>query len=431
LKNNLNSSITYSEDYYIQQYTTDGTDVNLVYESDNSDSKLNNYFSVILQNMIDPSTEDLNSNFNQIGRVGSYTGSGQSIHLSLPHINDKIMNALFDILKREQYLFYSNSLRGAYMTMTYFHYPDQFFYYVNVLFEFNTFGKVSIPRINVTPFNLNIYYDKTGKILLVLDIIRLVLSFFLALMALKNLKDNFDLKKGTQASVADYVLTVINPFFSLIFVSFILYLIVFIKKMSSLNQNLSTVFSIKKGVYDFKELNKNDYGNIAYDYEFVVMLDTLIIYLLFARICLVFSDFTRIKMFFSYMKISIINSFTFICIISLIFVSFAVFANNLFGDEKDNFRDFGASLMSVILITIGHFRLIDTEKNKVDYIWKNFFLTLYIFIVVYLFLSTFIGIFLDSFRIAILRDRSTYSSRLLNIYIERKDEKSEIEESKQ
>lgn len=380
--------------------------------------------------MIDASTEDKSTNFNLDGRIGSYTGSGQSIHLSLPHINDKIMTVLFEILKREPYLYYSNSLRGASMTMTYFHYPDQFFYYVHVLFEFNSFGKVSMPIINVTPFNLNIYYNKTGKALLVLDIIRLVLSFFLALMALKNLKDNFNSMKGTQASAAEYVLTVVNPFFSLIFTSFILYLVVFIKKFSSLNQNLDSIFTIEKGVYDFKELNKTDYGYIAYDYELVIMLDTLIIYLLFARICLVFSDFTRIKMFFSYLKISIINSFTFICIISLIFVSFAIFANNLFGDEKDNFRDFGASLMSVILITIGHFKLIDTD-NKVDYIWKNFFLTLYIFLVVYLFLSTFIGIYLDSFRIAILRDRSTYSSRLLNIYIEKKNENKEKEEIKQ
>lgn len=397
--------------YFIKSDSSDAIDQNHLSLGVPS-TLLNLYYSNVFRNMISPNEFDSNISFSAIGRLGEYTGRGNSVHISLPYVNGNVFKTLLALLQKDPNLFYSRSLRGSTMTMTYFQYPDRFFYYIKVLFEFTPYGKILYPTIEVIPFKPNIFFDDSGKTLMILDILRLLIIILIMFLSFRYFSERLKYKNSHHKSTNNVIIALFEPHFSLVIISFILYIIVFIKKFTSLNENLDNIFGSYSG-YTYKELQMKDYASTAYSFEVVLMLETLIIFFIISRLCLVFSNLSRFKVIFEYLKISVLNSVTFVGIFAMIIISFAIFANNLFGFENNYFRDFGSSLISLLLVTIGHFNLVLSDSNQINN-WKNFFLTIYVIVIVYLFLSTFIGIFLDSFRIAISREKSSYSSRLLN-----------------
>lgn len=371
------------------------------------------YFNLFIFNK----QKDLYDDFSMDGIFGSYKGSGLSLNIPITVINKAFFDDFMNILKDEPHLFYSGSLKSMIFSITIFNYNDNFFYYIRVMYEFGLFGMVYKPKIKITPFNPILY--KENNTLFTLDIIRIVLAIIISIMTFREFISTNELQKKQPKKLDNTVKKILNPFVFLPIIILILYIVAFAKKLSNLNNSIINVFS-----YNEDHHNPKDYYTNSYDYQQIIMIESFIILCLFLRICLSLTEFDRINLFFSYFKDVAIKSYMFIFLLVLLFISFAIFANNIYGYESDNFIDFGSTLISLILITIGHSPLIP-KPNDFNQIWKNLFLTLYILVVVYMFISMFIGVFLEAFRKNLLKEIPSYSERILE-----KERKKIFEEAK-
>lgn len=371
------------------------------------------YFNLFIFNK----QKDLYDHFSMDGVFGSYKGSGLSLNIPISVINQAFFDDFMNILKDEPHLFYSGSLKSMIFSITIFNYNDNFYYYIRVMYEFGLFGMVYKPKIKITPFNPILY--KENHTLFTLDIIRIVLAIIISIMTFREFISTNELQKKQPKKLDNTVKKILNPFVFLPIIILILYIVAFAKKLSNLNNSILSVFS-----YNEDHHNPRDYYANSYDYQQIIMIESFIILCLFLRICLSLTEFDRINLFFSYFKDVAIKSYMFIFLLVLLFISFAIFANNIYGYESDNFIDFGSTLISLILIAIGHSPLIP-KPNDYNQIWKNLFLTLYILVVVYMFISMFIGVFLEAFRKNLLKEIPSYSERILE-----KERKKIIEEAK-
>lgn len=159
----------------------------------------------------------------------------------------------------------------------------------------------------------------------------------------------------------------------------------------------------------FLTMGQEENYTIVKNYELVIVLETFIIFCLFFRVILMTMDFPRPNVFFLYLYRAFSNIAVYLLMIILILFSMAIFANNLWGEYYDSYRDLAASLCNTLLFTIGHYqKQIFTSQYT---IW-NIIFTLYFFVVViYFILASFVGIFLESYRMNSLEHGYCYDLR--------------------
>ena len=200
----------------------------------------------------------------------------------------------------------------------------------------------------------------------------------------------------------------------------LLYLICFIIKTIYCTQSAEESI-VTTGDDKFLVLKKNEFFTTVSNFELVIVIETLIIFCLFFRIIIFFFDYTRTNNFFMYIYRSLQNVGLFLLIVILIILSNAIFANNLWGDYYDGYRDLAGSLMNTLLFSIGHYQKKIFGSNYTG--WTILFTLQFFLIIIYFIFSTFVGIFLESYRLNALENGYAYDLRINNVQ-EKLDKKS-------
>lgn len=231
----------------------------------------------------------------------------------------------------------------------------------------------------------------------------------------------FDAKKKlheTDKNINSYILIFFQPKVITTSIIMILYVILFVSKLSHLNIDLNNVLIIDLA---------NKYGSaIYYDfypivqkYELVVILETVIIFSLFARMIFFIYDYPRVNTFFIFLFNSFKKIIVFFIILMMFIICNAIFANNLWGNNYEVYKDLPASITNILLFSIGHFQIQIYGQSFT--IWNIIFTLQFFFIFIFYCLTTFVGIFLESYRITSLEIGYSYDSRKGEEDLQKKD----------
>lgn len=394
------------------------TSLNKNYFDNNDANNFKYFYEQTLKTLPNPDIlNDLDlTSYKFTGRFGEYRDKAQTFVFSLNNSSKKVYEFLIkSLIKNNKNYYLTGGLRGFIMSFTIFHYHSKLYYHINIMYEFQPFLLISKPVVSVIPFKPDLYFGNYGRMILAFDIIRFLLSIILLFEFLNSCNNLFN--KLKEKSIIKILLIFINPKVLIGFIIFIMYLVSFIIKHSSLNKDPSIIFSnlnsniVKNTI---TELNI-DYYSTAYKYQICLMLESLIVFLLLVKSFYFFSIFNRISTFLNYLSQSIKNTMLFIMILFFILISLSIFANNLFGIGDENFRDIPSSIMSILFITIGHSKILTNSFiNDNEFIqWKCFFITIFVLFVIFIFLSSFVGLYYLSYRIIITRYNKSYDERLL------------------
>jgi hypothetical protein len=252
------------------------------------------------------------------------------------------------------------------------------------------------PVVTIVPFLANVYADDTGALILIFDILRLVFILLMFIFTFQSIVDAKRKLHDTEKNVTGYMKIFFQPKIITTIIIMLLYIILFATKALYLKMDSDEIWPQSSSNGFLRSVNKEFYSTVN-NFELAIVLETLIIFSLFARMILFFYDYTRIFGFFIYIYNSFKRVASFFMMLIFFLLSFAVFANNLWGQYFDAYRDIASSITNVLLFSIGHFQ---TQIYGYNYRWWNIIFTFLFFLIfIYFSLTTFVGIFLESYRI--------------------------------
>lgn len=404
-----------SKDTFLKKYYIRKANSNLnALDTNDPQSTFREYIQYILSTWSETKS---NQKFSYEGRLGDYSGYGNSIYISLPDINIEVYRFIIDkVLRNNKEIFMNGALRGFYQSFTILNYQSRRYYYISILYEFNHFNKISLPDIKVTQFKPEIFNGSPYESIMIMDIFRLVFSIILFISAIRTYYIQYKALKNR--SMSNLFLIGLNPKFILPLIIFILYIIVFSIKFSSLNTSPNDYLSQTSISKTFHTKSIQDNYFLVKYYLYVITLDSFILLLLISMTLVLQENILRFEIFFSYIFQSIKTYLLFIFMLIFIYISFAIYANVLFGYESNIFRDFEASLIAILLVSSGHskyFSSLINDNSSVSILeWKTFYITIFVFFLLFLFLSSFLGIYYLAYRIVSIREKPLYSERILN-----------------
>jgi hypothetical protein len=203
--------------------------------------------------------------------------------------------------------------------------------------------------------------------------------------------------KETNANIFTVILT--GKYISE-FCNAILYFVSYGIKKSFLIDDEMLYWKVDNESQPWRQLTITEFYWTFFMYFVDNIIESFIFFFCFWRFCMLFYTIHRVKSFAFFIYYSMTKIYSFLIIMIGIVIAFAVVSNNLFGSYGPNYVDFLACFSNVLMISIGHF---PTPDKRVERYWLSMFILLVLIIIVFFFLSTFAGMFLESFRIVSLR----------------------------
>jgi len=285
------------------------------------------------------------------------------------------------------------------------------------------------PQIRVSDYLPNIYSYKNGNILRILDIFRIILSFFILITGnlnfIKKYRKNNTLFEEEQVSLLTLIF---EKSFLVDILSFFFYFVCNIYKWTYLNYDLEKVVGLIELEIENRTIpfqSRFEFYNVLIAFEIEIILECLLIFFFLFKLTNFLVVLKRLNVFIKY----IIDSFFKVCqyfvIIMFLIISFSIFSNNLWGCYLDEYRNLSSSMIGTLLFSIGHF-----NKNAFSInwtIWNIIYILLFFMIFIYFIITSFVGIYMESYRVNSLKYGNSYDYRLLN---DSEDAKAEKEKNK-
>jgi hypothetical protein len=324
-----------------------------------------------------------------------------------------LLNTLFS----SENEFFDEGMRAMTIDFVIYNNINKYFFYINFVYEFTTTGGITAPIINIIPFLTNVYKTGFGKLILIFDIFRLFFSVFMFLITIRTFLAAKSQLHIADQNMATYVRIFLSPKMITDVAIMIVYLICFLNRVIYLQENPG-IINTNSEIGTF-ELVKKEYFNVVYTFQTVLILETMIVFLLFFRIITFFFEYLRTNIFFTYISRSVSNIIVYLFAVILILFCYSIFANNLWGQDFEYYRDFESSILNTLLFTIGHYHKdIFTNDN-----WVIFFTIQFFFIMIYFIFNTFVGIFLESYRLNAMENGFSFDLRILKSSNEKKSKK--------
>ena len=308
---------------------------------------------------------------------------------------------------------WSKSVRSIIASQTFYSTESKYFYYTYILYEITIYGNILPPVCYVINFLPNIYSDVNGSLFRLLDIIRIIFIILIFLLDLKEFSNGYKilkLKSKEQQGTTTLMDFLINSNLIVDFVILLLYFIVYIIKIAFLSTDLiSNTDLINSNEYYFQ--SGFEYFNIANNFEWELIIECLIIIACLFKFMNLVVLTRRITVFFNYILLAFKTIIAYFFIILFLIITFSFFSNNLWGPNLDEYRDVISSVTGTLLFSIGHF---NTSSYKFNFpIWNIIYIFLFFMIFIYFILNSFIGVYMESYRLTVLKFGNSYDFREL------------------
>ena len=250
--------------------------------------------------------------------------------------------------------FWDGGIISVVGTFAFYNVKMDTYFYVSMVYD-RPSNSLLPPLLTITPFIPNVWTRQNASPMVISDVIRIILLFivfFNAFQAFNVAKDNLHV---TERDIFNIISLALQPKMLSTFILIIIYLFVFGYKLTYLMVDPSTYFQLNSEL-EYLAFQQNEFYSIVNIFERVIILETIIIIVLLARIVFLFIDIKRIKPFFLYIRNSFSNVATYFIIMFMFLIFFSIFANNLWGENYIDYASFGSSIMNTLLFSLGHCR---------------------------------------------------------------------------
>lgn len=403
----------YPQKFYIEASSSGGNYV----QDYNS---LRNYYTSIMTSLSNVNTD---SSYSQLiyGKLAYYLGMGYDLMIDIDKVNTQVLETALDITYLDSKL-WDQGLRAVVVTFAFYHFTSDFYYYITIMYELSSDGSVLPTELSVNYFLTNLYSGTQGQRLRIMDVVRMLISLFLIFFILKDIiierKEIYKNNPNANLFHVIFRFKTISEFFVVI-----LYCFSFSIKNIYLHDTTYTYWSVSID-NGWLTTPRDEFFFTLYWFTNDNVIESVIFFIIIWRFFMTFFRLKRIRNLAFFYYHSFIKISTFMVILFAVFIAFSVLANNVFGSHIEEFQNLPSSITYVLLLTIGHFPG-NINKSGQNGCLCIFFFLLCIFII-YFFLSTFVGIYLESFRITSIRkgysfDKKSQDSQLLINYFKRKD----------
>jgi hypothetical protein len=280
----------------------------------------------------------------------------------------------------------------------FFHAQSGFYYYITILYEITPNNLVLVPIVTVDFFKTNIYEGDDGQVVKALDATRTSIGclqlIFLLLDIFLDKKEIYSKNQNANIFTVIFRAKIISEF-----ITTILFFVCYGLKRSLLTDQEMTYWQVNN-TEGWVQKNITEFYWTAFSYFVDNVLESVVFFFTFWRFCTIFYTMNRVKSFAFLLYYSFTKIYSYLIIMIGIVISFSIVSNNLFGSYGNNYSDFASCFSNVLMISIGHFSLPD---KRVEAYWVSVYILLVLIIIVFFFLSTYAGMFLESFRIVSLR----------------------------
>lgn len=322
-------------------------------------------------------------------------------------------NHILNVIKPETW---NLNVRSVIASQVFYSKHSNYFFYTYILYEAQAYGGVLPPKIAVMDFLPNIYEIKNGKILRVLDILRLIIVLLIMLTGAVYFWRQYE--KGSKLPEEERS-SLVSLFFKTSafsdFFVFVFYIICFVYKITNLSVSLeeSLIFAdLKVGAVPFYMQNNFEFFNLLMAFETQIILECLLVFGSLFKLMNLFVLFTRVKVFFAYLLNAFARVFSYFLLVLFLIISFSFFSNNLWGAHFEQYRDLAGSLTATLLLSIGHF---NTDAFSLNFtIWNVIYIFLFFMIFIYFITTSFVAIYMESFRLNSLKYGNAYDYRMLS-----------------
>jgi hypothetical protein len=367
-----------------------------------------NYFNYVFNSFY---TVNINSKYSYwtTGRIGSYLGYGYDMYINPRFVNLEIFKTGIDISYQDKYL-WDDGLRAVVATFTFLQKQSTMYFFVSITYECTAEGSVLPPNVFVDNFMLDIYGGTRGAKMHIMDIIRLIITILLFAFIIKDIIDD---KRKLSLNGENYSIFRIILATKVILecCSIFTYWGSLAIKLNYLNDKIGNTLYRAEDIstHQWVTIPRFEFFWTQYWYFTDNCIESAIFILVSWRFCMFFYTFSRIRSFGFFLVSAFMKISSFLLILIIVIFTFAVFSNNLFGNEFDNFRDFSTSLVNILMFSIGHFNISVLKFNQT--MWLIILMILILIILIFFFLSTFVGIYLESFRITSMRKGYSFDKK--------------------
>ena len=351
------------------------------------------------------------------GDYGTYKGTNcVDIFIPISLIND---DALIWILKIVSKDFFGDNFikqKAVIFDFTIYDTITKTYYYIYFLYENSFTSNSPIPKVKIIPFYPDLKELSHGQAIYVLDIFRLIFVIVLFVIMFKTIYDeildNISLKKKNK--VSKNVLSIIFSLDVMIDLAlFVIYISLFAIKVNNLYKKAKDreIASISPDSYS--RISPMEYYNIASDYETVVMLESSLIICLLLKLFSYLAKLVRFHNIAKYIKLSITKGLSLFIFYIILIIFFAIFGQILFGASSSQFTKYPIALLSTLEFSISHFNTKILSPSSYQENYQVVFMFLLFIMVIYFFISSFFGVYLESYRLNSLKHGNTYEMRII------------------
>ena len=337
------------------------------------------------------------------------TKNAFTVHYSINYISKEIMNDTLYLIsgvnpindiKGKDYFSFDNT-KAILIDFTLFNINRNYFYYVSLFYEISPVGGAKIPEINIIPFHPDLNILKNGKIMKIIDSFRLIFICAIIGAICHNFYYFFkyeSIKNWIELLYIDNILDI---------ASFIIYLIIFSKKMGFLYIKQKDLIEIN----GCKELPDYNYKNIAFTFNEIVIMEGILVTFLLFRCVVHICDLENFSIYFKYLRLSLYRSVPYFIIYFIFILIFAIFSHQLWGWKNENYNTFLRAFLSTLEFSVSHIQYIFDTTGKFENYEVVFVVFFYVLIIFFL-CNMFYGIYTESYRLNVLQYGNVYTDKI-------------------
>lgn len=315
------------------------------------------------------------------GQLNTYDGGGYVVDFASNTTTTEFISSYSGMINNGWYSIQSQSL-----FITVIMYSAAYDIWINVtivrprqLFEFTLTNYVLSTRLTAEVFSPNLFGKRSDKVAAqVLDIIRLLLSFYIVYEFVMTVKE---MRKGKRNWM--HALTTLGLMdcatFVLVLASF------------GMSYNLS---EDDEALYNDNEFFDAEY--FSYNFKICMILNATVILLIMLRLVFCFRLSRSVHIHLYTIETASKNVLAFLLILLPIIVGFVILMMNIYGTTIKTFRNFEQALLRILLLISGYGDILTMllhYRAETVILW-----VVYFFGVLFFLISAFMGIYMDAYR---------------------------------
>lgn len=310
------------------------------------------------------------------GEFSKYDGSGFTLDVYYDEFNFESFNQKMNNISKEAWL--DQYSRAIIFTFTFYSPSQDTWVLTNLLIEISVTGIVKPSYISPIVFHPNLKTIENGETLVNLIVMRFLFCIYYLYLYLRDIFTKNEHGKFNLSHIYS-----IGGIFDLASFS-----------LSIVTLALATKISEDEEIINKKEFT--DFLNTARTFHTFLVINSYLILLILMRLLLVFRINRRLHLLLLAIEYASKNIIFYVIFIMPLLIAFCFLSMSIWGPYEVHYRSIGWAMFNNVILTLGTGDLLDLYQYNA--FWTIVYVILFVFFVWFFLMSTFTGIYMDTYR---------------------------------